>query len=143
MTWDGVVNASCYILVRQGTPDLGPVGSLNDRKMVGAARTWRDRNELDRRFRQRGRINLHCTAALLVPCVEPCKLHRQDRGLQRVQSAVGADNIMPILVVLPPAMIACGAYSAGEARIIRHDRAGITEGSKILSRIEAEATCMR
>src|SRR5690242_2990685 len=50
---------------------------------------------------------------------------------------------MPILVVLPPAVIACGSDSVGEAWIIRHDCAGIAEGSEVLCRIEAEATSMR
>src|SRR5580692_10894085 len=75
--------------------------------------------------------------ALLRPLWEVLQLYSQNAGLDRVQAAIVAFNIMIIFLRLT--VIAKPSDFLSQIRIVGGDRAGFSAGAQILTGIKAES----
>src|SRR5690349_22895158 len=94
----------------------------------------RRRDAAARRAQQRV-VLTGALAALLVPAREVAQLDGQDAGLDGVETAVGADELVDVLPRLT--VVAHHAAITRQLLVIRGDRAGFAAGAEVLARIEA------
>ena len=71
------------------------------------------------------------------PAVEMRQLHAQHGGLQRVEPAVDADEVMVVPRLLP--VVAQHPQLRGQLAVVGRDHAAVAEAAEILGRIEAQA----
>jgi hypothetical protein len=55
---------------------------------------------------------------------------------------IGANQFVPVRVVVRPSVIAQTSNSFGKGSVVRNYRARIAKGSEVLARVKAEASCV-
>src|SRR5437016_573877 len=76
--------------------------------------------------------------AALAPAIEVTQLHAQDRGLERVEPRVRADN--RVVVLGSGAVLAQQPHALGELRVLAHHRPAVPGRAETLAREEREAS---
>lgn len=137
---DGIVDDGLYSMVCEVLLEAVAVFGLDDELVPDVVRViaelWQaDGGILDAR-KVRGRNAL----ALGVELFQVAELRAQERGLQFVEARVDADKL--VVVFLFAAVIAQHAERPRKLFVIRHDGAGVAEGTEILCRVKAETACV-
>src|SRR5579862_5700557 len=81
-------------------------------------------------------VPLGRTTSLVIPVNEPAELGPEHDGLQRVHARVEAELGMYLLLLA--AMVAEEPNLAGQGGRVGQDRAGVSVGAQILTRLEAD-----
>src|SRR5947209_8863677 len=84
-------------------------------------------------------ISTRALPALCVPLLQQRHLHPQNRSLDGIQPAVGANFL--VIIALPAAMIAQAAHTLRQLCVIGSQRTRITESTQIVCGIETECGC--
>ena len=114
------------------------LGHARDREVVDALPPGCVLDQADGGRGKRGPVSHHDRPASLVPLVQPGELGVQHDRLDRIQTAVGADQFVSVMGSSHAAVVAHTPDPVGEISVGSDHGAGVAERTEVLAGIETE-----